>query len=111
MIGNFLGISGLQIVGETSATIQKVAVACGSAGQFLASARQAGCDCLITGETNFHTCLEAEATGVALVLPGHYSSERFALETLAETLAVEFPGLTIWASKQEADPLRWLNLD
>jgi dinuclear metal center YbgI/SA1388 family protein len=103
----FLSLGGLHAVGSAQRQIERVAVACGSAGQFLEPARNAGCDLLVTGETNFHTCLEAEATGVALLLPGHYASERFAVERLAEVLAQQFAGLTIWASHDEADPLRW----
>jgi dinuclear metal center YbgI/SA1388 family protein len=103
----FLGLSGLHLVGDASQTRCRVAVACGAAGEFLEPARQAGCDTLVTGETNFHTCLEAEAQGIALLLPGHFASERFALETLATTLAAQFPTLTVWASRQEKDPLRW----
>lgn len=104
----FLGIEGLHMVGSPQQPIQQLAVACGSAGQFLEPARAAGCELLVTGETNFHTCLEAEATGVALLLPGHYASERFAVESLADVLAKQFPQLTIWASQNESDPLRWI---
>ncbi len=103
----FLSLDGLHAVGSAQRTIERVAVACGSAGQFLEPARHAGCDLLVTGETNFHTCLEAEATGIALLLPGHYPSERFAVECLAEVLSQQFPALTIWSSRHEADPLRW----
>ena len=104
----FLSIAGLHLVGSHDQPVTKVAVACGSAGQFLTPAREVGCDLLITGETNFHTCLEAEANGVALLLPGHYASERFAVECLAEVLSGEFSELELWASRREADPLRWL---
>jgi putative NIF3 family GTP cyclohydrolase 1 type 2 len=46
--------------------------------------------------------------GVALLLAGHYASERFAQEYLATTLAEAFPDVTVWASRRECDPLRWL---
>lgn len=105
---DFLGISGLHRVGASEQLIRAVAVACGSAGEFLGSARLADCDLLVTGETSFHTCLEAEANGMALLLPGHYASERFALDQLAEVIAKEFTGLTVWASQREADPLTWV---
>ncbi len=100
-------LDGLHVVGPADRKVQTVAVACGSAGQFLGAARDAGCDALVTGETNFHTCLEAEATEVALLLPGHYASERFAVEHLAAVLADRFNDLEVWASRREADPLRW----
>jgi dinuclear metal center YbgI/SA1388 family protein len=103
----FLKISGLHLVGERGRLIHRVAIGCGSAGELLSSAIACGCDCFVTGETRFHTCLEAEAAEVAMVLVGHFSSERFAVEQLAELLAVEFPALKIWASQSERDPLAW----
>ena len=103
----FLQISSLQRVGNHQQTVQRVAVGCGSAGQFLAAAREAKCDLLVTGETNFHTCVEADATGIALLLPGHYASERFGMEKLATTLAAQFPDCVIWPSRRECDPICW----
>ena len=104
----FLKIEGLHMVGAPSQPIQRVAVACGSAGQFLESAQQHHCDLLITGETSFHTCLASAADQVAMLLPGHYASERFAVESLAESLGRHFPELVVWASQKEADPLQWI---
>jgi putative NIF3 family GTP cyclohydrolase 1 type 2 len=42
-----------------------------------------------------------------LVLAGHYATERFAVERLAEVLQQEFADSTIWASRRERDPLHW----
>jgi len=106
-LGAFLGIRQLQHVGQLDVQIQQVAVACGAAGAFLGAASQADCDLLVLGETNLHTCLEAEALGVSLLLPGHHASERFAVEQLAPELAAVFPTLEVWASARESDPLRW----
>ena len=107
-VRRFLRIDRLRIVGRDDQVVQQVAVACGSGGDLLAPARQAGCDCLVTGETGFHTCLEAEALGIALVLPGHFASERFAVEWLADYLRTRLDGEEIWASENERDPLRWV---
>jgi dinuclear metal center YbgI/SA1388 family protein len=103
---SLLNVGRLRAAGPADRLVTSAAVACGSAGQFLEAARQAGCDLFITGETNFHTCLEAEAGGVSLLLTGHYASERFAVERLAETLQAEFQDLTVWPSRTEADPVR-----
>jgi dinuclear metal center YbgI/SA1388 family protein len=102
----FLGIDHLQMVGQPDRPVATVAVACGSAGELLDAARAAGSDALLIGETRFHTCLEAEADGIGLLLPGHFASERFAVECLAEVLAGQFPDLRVWASRRERDPLR-----
>ncbi len=104
----FLVLDGLHVVGPAEQHLRRVAVACGAAGEFLEPARRADCDALVTGETNFHTCLEAEAQGMALLLPGHFASERFGVVKLAEHLAAQFPELYVWASRRERDPLRWV---
>ncbi len=103
----FLQIEQVQFVGDPQRTMQRVAVACGSAGEFLAAAREVGCDALVTGEVRFHTALEAESTEIALLLTGHYASERFGVERLAKVLSAQFPQLTIWPSHVERDPLAW----
>jgi len=106
----FLGLANLQIVGKLSQKIQSVAVGCGSAGELLEPARKASCDALVLGEARFHTCLEAEACGVGLLLPGHFASERFAVDALAEILSRQFPVTQIWSSREERDPLQWIGM-
>ena len=107
----FLGIGNLQIVGKVEQKIRTAAVACGAAGEFLEAARQTGSDAMLLGEARFHTCLEAEAWGIGLLLPGHFASERFAVEELAGMLARQFPGVHVWTSRQERDPLRWIDAE
>ncbi len=103
----FLKIEHLHCVGDAERRITTAGVACGSAGQFLSEARAVGCELFVTGETNFHTCLEAAATDVCLLLTGHFASERFAVEQLAAVLQQQFDDLRIWPSRQEQDPVRW----
>jgi len=102
----FLNVDSVRIAGASDANVSRVAIACGSGGSFLEAAAAAECDVLVTGETTFHTCLEAEAQGVGLILPGHYASERFAMLSLADYLTDQLPGVAVWASRNERDPLR-----
>lgn len=105
-VKSFLGIDTVRVVGRDDQPVNKVAIACGSGGSLLSTAVERGCDCLVTGEIGFHGCLEAEARGVGLVLPGHFASERFALLSLADYLGEQFSGVEVWASRNESDPLR-----
>lgn len=107
LLKQFLQIDQLQFVGDPQLKIKRVAVACGSAGDFLGAAKRKGCQLFVTGETNFHTCLEVEALEMGMLLPGHFASERFSLQLLADRLATAFPDLKVWASQAEQDPVRW----
>lgn len=107
-VKDLLGISQLKLVGDPLAPCSLVGIACGAAGEFLRPAQRAGCDTLITGETTFHTVLEAQARGTTLILTGHYHSERFAVESLAEVLRQAFDGVEVWPSQREQDPITWV---
>lgn len=100
-----LNVPRLQRVGSPSAIIRRLGVACGAAAEFIPDALAAGCDALLTGEARFHDCLRARDSGLALILPGHYATERPAVETLAELLQTKFTQLTVTASVQEHDPV------
>ena len=102
-----LGVERLQFVGDPARNVERLAVACGSAADFSDDALRLGCQALLTGEARFHACLEARASGFALILPGHYSTERPAVERLAGMIGDTFPEVTAWASEAESDPLQW----
>ena len=95
----------LNVVGDASKPIRKMAVACGAAGEFISDAIRAKADCFLTGELRFHEALTARSAGIAVLIPGHYATERPGVEELAERLANSFPTCTTWASTTECDPL------
>lgn len=99
-------LSHVHVVGEANASIARVAIACGSGGSFLETAAKSDCNVLITGEATFHTCVEASATKIAMILMGHFSSERFGIELLADQLQTKFQDARVWASQREVDPVR-----
>lgn len=107
-VKQFLNLDSIQIVGKPEQMIRLMAVACGAAGEFLEKAREAHCDGMLLGETRYHTYLEAEAHGIGLILPGHYASERFGMECLADVLMAEFSEMEVWASRSEYDPVQTL---
>ncbi len=95
----------VRVVAPTSGGAGRVAIACGSGGSLLDLAIAAGCDVFLTGEMSFHDCLRCRSLGIGAVLTGHYASERFAIESLAERLAGQLPGISVNASESEKDPL------
>jgi dinuclear metal center YbgI/SA1388 family protein len=103
-----LGSAAVQVVGDPSRPVRRVAIVCGAGGDLLNDTVRAGADVLLTGELRFHAYLEARARGMALVLPGHYATERPGVEDLARRLREQWPGLHVWASCREQDPVSWV---
>lgn len=95
----------VQVVGDLSRTVRRVAVACGAAGDFLSDSVRSKADVFLTGEMRFHDALSARDAGVGVLLPGHYATERPAVEELAAKLAADWPSVAAWASRVERDPL------
>lgn len=91
---------------DSGQPIRHVAIACGSGGSLLNAALASGpCDLFVTGEGTFHTCLEAQAAGISLLMIGHFASERFAMIQMASEMQHAHPLLKVWASKSERDPV------
>ncbi len=110
-MAEYVGAEHFRLVESTpDPAVLKVAIACGSGGSFIPMTKRAGCQALITGEATFHQCLEARACGVNLVLLGHYYSERFAMERLADRLATEIHDLAVFVSERDLDPLKHCHL-
>jgi putative NIF3 family GTP cyclohydrolase 1 type 2 len=95
-------------VGDLGKAAERVAIVCGAGGGFLADAVRARADVLLTGELRFHDYLAAQAQGVALILPGHYATERCGVEELADRLRGQWSDVTVWASRRERDPVAWV---
>jgi dinuclear metal center YbgI/SA1388 family protein len=98
----------MQVAGDADRLVRTVAIACGAGGELLADAVHARADVFVTGELRFHDYLSARAAGLALLLPGHYATERLGVEELAARLQKQWPELQIWASRREQDPVSWI---
>jgi dinuclear metal center YbgI/SA1388 family protein len=94
----------VQTVGDPKRSVKRVAIICGAGGSMVDDATKAKADVFLTGEMRFHEQLAAQAQGLAVVLAGHYATERPGVEMLAEQLKQEFPALEVWASRQEQVP-------
>lgn len=100
-----LAAASVQVVGDFTQSVRRVAVACGAAGEFLSDSMRSKADVFLTGELRFHDALTARSAGLGVIVPGHYATERPAVEELAAKLAADWPSLTAWASRRERDPL------
>jgi dinuclear metal center YbgI/SA1388 family protein len=69
-------------IGRPGRWIERIGIVCGSGGSLISAAAAADCQLLITGGP----------------------SERFAMDELAGELAIQFPELRVWSSRDEWDP-------
>jgi dinuclear metal center YbgI/SA1388 family protein len=71
-------------------TTARVGVITGNGGGFIAQARAAGIDTLISGEGAHHTYFDAMELGVNVIYAGHYATEQVGVQALAQHLGLRF---------------------
>lgn len=84
-----LGATARLIPGGPAVT-GRVGVITGSGGGFIAQARAAGLDTLITGEGAHHTYFDAMEFGLNVIYAGHYATEQVGVQALAQHLGLRF---------------------
>ena len=99
----------LKIIRHTSLLnrrVKKVAV-CGGAGSFLVPrAVAAGADMYITADMKYHEFFDANGLLVIADI-GHYESEQFTIDLLAEILEQKFPNFAVLKTEVKTNPVRY----
>jgi dinuclear metal center YbgI/SA1388 family protein len=86
--------------------IQKIAL-CGGAGSFLTSiAKLEGADLFITADVKYHEFFDADNQLVIADI-GHYESEQFTIELLAEILTRNFPNFAVLKTEVNTNPVQY----
>jgi len=86
--------------------VSKVAV-CGGSGSFLLhNAIDKGADVFLTGEISYHHFFDTK--GIVAVAAGHYESEQYTIELLAERLSRSFSSLKIVKTEINTNPITYL---
>lgn len=75
------------------AEVRKVGVCSGAASDLLEAAAAHGCDLYITGELAERAGDLARELGISLIAAGHYATEVFGPQRVADELRARFPGL------------------
>lgn len=80
-------LSGVRVLGDLNQNIRKVGIVGGSGGKVhdILRAKQAGCDCYITGEIHLNCSQFAEEIGLCLIEVNH-GVEKFVFESLEKEL-------------------------
>lgn len=86
--------------------IKKVAW-CGGSGSFLLnSAKSKGADIFITGDFKYHEFFDAE-NEIVIADIGHYESEQFTIELIAELITKKIPTFAPCLSKINTNPVKY----
>lgn len=94
----------VQMIGPAEGQAQRVALIPGSGGDVLAAAREAGADIVVTGELKHHEALAAGVLGPAVIIAGHFETERPVLAWLQHALQERLPQLDIRIA-EESSPI------
>ena len=87
--------------------IRRVAL-CGGAGGFLLSrAIEQGADAFLTGEMRYHDYFGHEGE-LLIAEMGHYESEQYTIDLLADVLGRQFPELRIVKTRNNTHPINYL---
>lgn len=87
--------------------ISKVALCGGAGSSFAGNAAAAGADIYITGEGHYHDMFNYDSRMIMAVI-GHYESEQYTTELLAEILSARFPELKLRMSEKGTNPVYYL---
>ena len=87
-------------------TIKKIAI-CGGSGNFLLpNAITAGAQVYITGDIKYHEFFDAD-NQLLLADIGHYESEQFTIELLADLLQEKFPNFAVLKTEMNTNPVNY----
>jgi putative NIF3 family GTP cyclohydrolase 1 type 2 len=80
---------------------------CGGAGSFLTrQAWAAGADVFVTADVKYHEFFDAE-NNLLLADIGHWESEQFTIEGLAQVIQSKFPTFAVLKSGVRTNPVRY----
>lgn len=101
-----LGANGLRYF-DADRPVFRVGTGCGSCGEYLREAHEAGCDTFLTGDVKYSVFLDAQGYGMNLIDAGHFPTENPIVQKVAGKLREAFPQLEIHVSDVSVQPDRF----
>lgn len=98
-----------QVIRHTSTLVKKIRkiAVCGGSGSFLLpQAIAAGADVLLTADFKYHEFFDADGK-IMIADIGHYESEQFTSDLLAERIFSRFPELSVRRTDQSTNPVSY----
>lgn len=89
----------LRVVGNMKKTVGRVAIGSGACSELIPEAISQGADVLLTADVKYHTAIDAEGSGIAIIDAGHYPTEIVVMDILEKLF--KNTGLNIKKSKNK----------
>lgn len=90
-----LQLSSVRVYGDVDRKITKAAISGGSGKGAVKFAIAKGAQVLVTGDIDYHTGIDANAQGLAIIDAGHYGTESVFIEAVSRRLSELFPELSV----------------
>jgi dinuclear metal center YbgI/SA1388 family protein len=100
---------GTKVIRHTAFIHKKItkAAVCGGAGSFLLPAAKAsGAGVFITSDMKYHEFFDADNT-ILLADIGHYESEQFTIDLLADILKQKYPNFAVLKTEMKTNPVNY----
>ncbi len=85
----------VRVYGDIDARVRVAAIASGSGKSAIRDALEKGAQVIVTGDVDYHTGIDANAKGIAVIDAGHYGTEYVFISYMAYLMEQLFPELTI----------------
>ena len=106
LIKEKFGVMCIRHNGVLGRRVSRMAV-CGGAGAFLADkAVEQGADAFMTGEIGYHRFFGYDGV-IKLIETGHWESEQFTVDLIADILNESFPGLKVVKTTIKTNPINY----
>lgn len=85
----------VQVYGKEDERIEKLAICTGSGKSLFKQVLKKGVQVYVTGDMDYHSCIDAIAQGVSIIDAGHYGTEYIFMDYMENELKEMFPNLKI----------------
>lgn len=103
MLQEKLQVNGLRFY-SSGKPVHRIATGCGSCGEYLKDAVDAGCDTFLTGDIKYNVFLDAQDQAINLIDAGHFCTENPIVAKLAGKLRRKFPEIEVLLSERLCQP-------
>lgn len=86
LVKDIFNIDRVRVVGDLQKRLNRIAILPGSGKSYIKKAIKEKVDVLITGDIDYHSAVDALEEGICLIDAGHYDTEHFFVEYIAEYL-------------------------